>query len=269
MKPSSRRGRNLRRSLWLLVLATVLLGAPALAEQRAQRILFLHHSTGQNIWEGGLPSWLARSNTARRTSYTITELAFPKEKPYGWNNYPYDYWNLWVKHAGKKPYQEEPTLEILTTKYDLIIFKHCFPVSGIQEEAGPADVGSEEKRLGNYKLQYLALKKKLRELPRTKFLLWTGAAQVKAETNPEQAARARQFFDWVRRSWDEKGDNIFLWDFYQLETGGGLYLKPENAASSSDSHPGRRFAARVAPLLGQRIVDVLEGRGDTGPITGK
>ena len=233
------------------------------------QVLFLHHSTGGNIWRGGVPEWIGRYNLRHRTRYTVTAVEFPKHTPYGWNNYPYDYWNIWVNHAGPAPYQEEPTLELLTQQYQVIIWKHCFPVGKMEEDSGNGDVASDRRTKENYMLQYLALKNKMRQFPTTRFIVWTGAALVRTATNPGAAARTRAFFDWVGREWDEPGDNIFIWDFWQLETGGGLYLLPKNAVSSNDAHPHPDFAARVAPLLGQRIVDVIEGRGDSGSVTGE
>jgi hypothetical protein len=231
------------------------------------KILFLHHSTGECVWNGGVKDWFAAHNKANQTEYEITEQNFPKDSPYGWNNYPYDYWNIWVKHAGNKPFKGEPTLEMLTPKYDVIVFKHCFPVSAIEEDAGKGDVAGEDKRIANYKLQYEALKKKLHEFPKTKFVVWTGAALIKNETDEDSARRAKAFFEWVREKWDEPGDNIYIWDFRALETEGGLYLK--DAFAAGDSHPNETFSKKVAPLFSQRLVDVLRGAGDTAGITGE
>lgn len=230
------------------------------------KIIFLHHSTGEVIWNGGVPEWIASYNKAHGTKYAIEERAFPSGDPYPWENYPYDYWNIWVKHAGSKAYTGEPTLEMLTKDYQVIVFKHCFPVSGIDED-GTADVSSSEKTLANYRLQYNALKTKLRSFPNTRFLVWTGAALLASETSPEQADRAKQFFDWVKTSWDEKGDNIYVWDFFALETDGGKFLTTEHG--SDDSHPNEKFAKEVAPLFCQHLVDVIAGKGDSGSITGK
>ena len=58
--------------------------------------------------------------------------------------------------------------------------------------------------------------------------------------------------------WDEEGDNIYLWDFYHLETEGGLYLKNEYAVSPDDSHPNPSFSGKAAPLFAQFIIDVIE-----------
>ena len=102
---------------------------------------------------------------------------------------PYDYYNIWVKNAGDAPYQGEPTLEMLTKQYDVIVWKHCFPVGSILPDTGKPDVDSDEKRLENYKLQYAALKEKMRSFPDTKFIVWTGAAPTRHHDPDEGAAR--------------------------------------------------------------------------------
>jgi len=255
-------------------------------------IVFLHHSTGRCIWEAGVPEWFEDYRTGRDMELEITEKTFPKRFPYGWNNYPFDYWNIWVRHAGPERYLKpagnvksriktalkrilpgdhpgEPTLEELTKQYQIIIFKHCFPVSDIEADSGSPDVSSSDRKIENYKAQYEELKKKLHEFPETKFIVWTGAALVKRAVTEEKAERARQFFEWVRTEWDQPGDNIFLFDFHQLETEGGLYLKDEYAAGSEDSHPGPDFSKRAASLFCSRIVAVMEGRGDESSVTGE
>lgn len=233
------------------------------------KIIFLHHSTGQCIWNGGVPSWFTQYNSDNSTDYYINEQAFPKSSPYGWNNYPYDYWNIWVNNAGSSEYQEEPTLEILTSQYDVIIWKHCFPVSSINADTGSPDITSSTKSIENYKLQYNALKSKMHEFPSTKFIVWTGAVQVESQINSNEATRMQSFVDWIKNTWDEKEDNIYIWDFYALETEGGLYLKSEFASSSSDSHPNSTFSNTVAPYFCTRITNVIKGIGDSTSLTGK
>ena len=251
-------------------------------------ILFLHHSTGRVIWigntttriktltrkfsdrlaRGQVPILMSRYNRQHRTRYRIREQIFPKPAPYGWNNFPYDYYNIWVKHAGGEPYMEEPTLEMLTKDYQVIIFKHCFPVSNIEPDQETASLDSDVKTLANYKLQYDAIRDKLHSFPDTKFILFTGAALAQGSVTEDEAARAREFFRWVREEWDQPGDNIYLWDLYSLETEGGLYFKDEYSVSDADSHPNEQFASRVAPLLVDRIVDVIETGGSDTSLTG-
>lgn len=250
--------------------------APAATKGRLPKnasAIFLHHSTGENVWNGGVSGWLDQYNKDHSVSYRLTELAYPHE-PYPWDNYPYDYWNIWVKHAGAKPFQGQETLEMLTETHQVIIFKHCFPVSAIEPSAGGGEVGSSQKTVKNYQAQYTALKTKLRSLSTTRFLVWTGAALTKTAVhndhsgNADTAKRAAEFFQWVKGTWDEKGDNIFVFDFYALETAGGLYMSDSHAQAPSDPHPSEAFAREVAPRFAQRLVDVIEGRGDTGSLSG-
>ncbi|WP_243318704.1 hypothetical protein [Geothrix paludis] len=255
----------------------------------ASRILFLHHSTGEAIWEAGLPQFFQTWNANHGTRYAITEMTYPMANGghtwldrmlptrvfrrlvhdrYPWENNPYDYWNLWVAHAGTARDRQEPNLDDLAASHDVIVFKHCFPISRVLPEDGVPSVASPKKTLANYRLQYEALKTRMHQFPRTTFIVWTGPALTEASTTPEEAERARQFATWVKETWDEKGDNIFVWDFRELETGGGLYLKPAHADGPTNAHPSRAFATKAAPLLGRRIVDVLEGRGDQSSLTG-
>jgi hypothetical protein len=238
------------------------------AMDRAAKVIFLHHSTGGCIWNGGVADWFERYNAANGTAHHVTETAFPKAEPYGWRNYPYDYWNIWVRNAGAEPFQSEPTLELLTADYDVIVLKHCFPVSHLEPDTEEGDAASDVKSDENYRLQYAALKRKMHEFPDTRFLVWTGAALVAANSSEEEAARARAFFAWVRDEWDEPGDNIFVWDFFELQTEGGCFLKPGYAAGETDPHPNAEFSANVAPFFAQRIVDVIEGTADETAVTG-
>lgn len=257
-------------------------------------IIYLHHSTGGVIWQGRtsslvtkaarkisgrlanilgskaeLPSLFEKYNKEHNTDYLIKELIFPKAAPYGWNNFPYDYYNIWVKNAGGDPFMEEPTLEMLTKEYQVIIFKHCFPASNIQADQDTADINSDIKTISNYKLQYAALRNKLHEFPDTKFILFTGAALVKSGVTEDEAIRAKEFFTWVTDEWDQEGDNIYLWDFYKLQTEGGLYFRDVDAASSNDSHPNEVFAGKVVLLLFNRIIDIIENKGIRTQLTGE
>jgi len=232
------------------------------------RIILLHHSTGGRIWSGGVPAWFSEYNSTHGSSHSIIEQSFPKDTPYGWNNYPYDYWKIWVDNAGYDPYLEEPTLEMLTQDYDVIVWKHCYPVSDIQPDTGSPSISSSTKKIENYKLQYEALKNKMREFPQTRFIVWTGAALVQGATTEDKGRRARAFFEWVKNEWDEPGDNIYIWDFFELETEGGFYLKNEYAEGVNNSHPNSDFSRRVALHLCNRIIDVIEGNGDIGSLTG-
>lgn len=235
-----------------------------------EKIIFLHHSTGKQIWLGGtnkyagkilkksdVGNFFKKYNREHGTNYSVTEQYFPKETPYGWKNYPYDYYNIWVRNGGESPYMGEPTLEILTREYDVIIFKHCFPVSNILEDTGSPDINSEEKRLENYMLQYDALKEKMHQFPGTKFIVWTPAVHVQERLTADEAERTKAFRDWIINVWDERDDNIYVWDFYKYETEGGLYLKGEYSSGPGNSHPNSKFASEAALHFSSFIIDII------------
>ena len=80
-----------------------------------KKIIFLHHSTGKNIWLGktnryinkltgrsDVVKYFREYNKKNGEDFHIEECVFPKKLPYGWKNYPYDYYNIWVKNAGEQ-----------------------------------------------------------------------------------------------------------------------------------------------------------------------
>jgi hypothetical protein len=261
---------GIMRRLFILIGIWLLIGCDS-SQKEMKKIIFLHHSTGNCIWvgntnkyvykltqKGDVQKFFADYNKKSKANYNIAELTFPKRSPYGWNNYPYDYYNIWVKNAGEKPYMEEPTLEMLTSEYDVIIFKHCFPVSRILEDTGNPNIDSDEKRIENYKLQYNALKSKMHDFPNNKFIVWTPAVCTKNGMTEDEGKRTQQFYKWMVDEWDEKGDNIFIWDFYKYETEGSLFLLDKNAYSPDNSHPGVKLSGEVAAAFSKFIIDVAE-----------
>jgi hypothetical protein len=267
------------KSIKYILLMTFLIGAcknnvELSYEQPDAKVLFLHHSTGMNVYMGkreflshiskrfehySVPAMLQEYNEKHSVKYSIKEQTFPAGDPYPWNNYPYDYYNIWVKNAGDKAYMDEPTLEMLTPEYDVIVFKHCFPVSNILENDSVPDINSEKKTIANYKLQYEALKQKLHEFPETKFIVWTGASLTKEATTEENALRASEFFNWVVNVWGVEDDNIYVWDLRKLQTDdNGLYLSDSKAKNAWDSHLNSDFSELVAREFVNKIISVIE-----------
>jgi hypothetical protein len=221
------------------------------------RIIFLHHSTGWAVYNSGVKQLITEHNEKQGTMHNLKEMEYPSTSGgYPWDNYPYDYYNLWVKHKNNDQDRKELNLDQLAAEYDVIIFKHCFPVSSIQEDTGKPNVDSKVKSLENYKLQYNALKKRMLEFPTKRFLVWTGAALSEEDTNKEQAQRSKEWANWVKTEWNTPDDNIFVFDFEKLETEGGLYLKYPNG--KYDSHPDGNFSKIAAAAFVKRIVEVIE-----------
>lgn len=235
----------------------------------ATNVLFLHHSTGENVWNGGVQDVVDSYNDAHGTDYNVLERWFP-HPPYPDNeNDPYDFWKVWVDASGEDTYEGQETLEQLTEAYDVIVWKNCYLASDLEPDTGAPDVASPRKTVANHKLQLLALRRKMHEFPDTTFLVWTVPPKVAGETTPEIARRAQRLVAWQRGVWDQPGDNVYLWDYQALATEGGLYLTDDHATGPADSHPDEEFSAEVAPLFVNRLAEVIEGRGDQTSLTGR
>ena len=224
----------------------------------SENTIFLHHSTGGVIYnDGHVENWFADYNTSNNTSYTITERAYPTGT-YPWDNYPYDYWNLWVNDACRSDEPSRHCLDQLTADYDIVIFKNCYPVSAVLEDTGSPDITSNRKSLENYKLQYAAVRDELQQYPDTLFIFWTGAPLRDTSTNPAQAARARQFANWVKNDMLAGGSyqNIRVFDYFDLTADSNNVLRAEYMTNiSGDSHPNTLAAENVGPVFGQFIIN--------------
>lgn len=236
----------------------------------SQQAIFLHHSTGNGVWRGGVPQWIHDYNAAHSTNYQVTELSYPN-KPYPWANYPYDFWNLWINNNCNSENPNIACLNTLVKKYDLIIFKHCFPGAAIVADTGNPDITSQIKSLENYKLQYRELRALFDRYSSTKFMVWTLAPLHRLATNAKDAARAKEFVDWVKTDWlSEDGksrSNIYIFDFFELaaETNSSpdngqvncLKYAYELKHDNRDSHPNPTANSEIAPHFAQAIVDAL------------
>jgi hypothetical protein len=262
-------------------LGTILLILLFVTTGHAQKIIFLHHSTGGGVYdEGNVASWFQTYNTKNGTAYQITERNYP-DSPYPWENYPYDYWNLWINGVCDNTNASIECLDKITRDYDVVIFKHCFPGADIVAEDGLASVSSSEKTTGNYKLQYRALRSLMDSYPNTKFIVWTLAPLHRKATTTENALRAKLFVDWVKNEWlteDNKPHaNIFVFDFYGLSA--ELNTSPNNGKTNclkyeyegdhngSDSHPNSLANRTIGPLFAQVIVDAIKHQSTSIPET--
>lgn len=257
---------------WIIYLCILFQNlSPAFAADNAQ-VIFLHHSTGGNVIDqGNVLQRLADYNDTHGTNYLMTVRPYP-DTPYDWNNYPYDYWNLWINGACDSGQPGIECMDTLTAEYDVIIYKHCFPSAAVLEDTGRPRIGSARKSLENYKLQYRALRGMMDNYPVTTFIVWTLAPLHRNETTPGNAARAKAFVDWVRNDYlTEDGThhpNIFIFDFWGIVAeehafprhGAVNCLKYEYEQShiNSDSHPNTTANAVVGELFAQFIIGTVQ-----------
>ncbi|HDS06243.1 MAG TPA: hypothetical protein ENO05_01330 [Bacteroides sp.] len=268
-----------------IFVALVALLAAEMPAQKAN-VIFLHHSTGGMIYEGGnVADSVAAYNQREGTEYTIKDWNFPY-KPYEWANYPYDYWNIWINgycedYRGEKGYVNVMCLDDLSARYDVVIFKHCFPGADILEDTGNPDISSVRKSLENYKLQYRALRDAFASFPETQFVVWTLAPRHRLYPGTtEHAGRAGAFVDWVKSEWlQEEGkryENIHVFDYFSLSATLDpeadppavqhcLKYKYEKEHDHHDSHPNELACKEIGPEFYRFIRDLLESEFGKDP----
>lgn len=235
------------------------------------KAIFLHHSTGGAVYsEGNVEQWISTFNANHSTNYSIHEYSYP-DSPWPWDNYPYDFWKLWVDKSCNNSESNIKCLDKLCEEYELIIFKHCFPGAALNYDSGNGTISSSEKTIPNYKLQYRALLQLMDQYPDNKFIIWTLAPLHRNATSPEQAQLASEFVNWVKNTYlSEDGklhSNVKIFDFYGATA--ELAATPANGVqyclkygyegdhNGSDSHPNTLANQTVGPIFAQEVVNFL------------
>jgi hypothetical protein len=238
----------------------------------SQKVIFLHHSTGNNVFkEGNVVSWIDSYNKANGKALKVTERSFPNE-PWDWSNYPFDYWKLWINGSCNSANPNIECLQTLVANYNMVILKHCFPGADIKPNSGRPDVTSNVKTIDNYKEQYRALRSLFDSYPGTKFMVWTLAPLHRMATSPETARLANEFVQWVKNEWLKEDNkphpNIYIYDFFGLvaemnenpANGVRYCLKYdfERSHTDGDSHPNLAANQYAGPLFGKAIADAFK-----------
>jgi hypothetical protein len=130
-------------------------------------------------------------------------------------------------------------------QYDVIAFKSCFPVSDIQSD----------DQLAEYKSYYLSIRDRMDQYPNKLFIVVTSPPQVAAYTEPEAAARARAFADWLASDEYLRGhSNVFIFDLFDLLADPFTNtLRADYQADEDDAHPNELANQTIGPLFANSI----------------
>ncbi len=255
-----------------------------------ENIVFLHHSVGGNLYDylnKGIDQYFVEYNALEGTSYSIEEWEYPGERdytPYPWNNYPWDYWNLWINPntpcnsnvCSGEGYRCMECIDPIINQYDVVVLKHCYAGSDILENTGNANVMFSTKSIENYELQYAALRDLFDSYPNTLFIVFTLPPRDKDSTSADigNAARATQFSEWTKNNWLNNGNlhnNIVVFDIreYLVEKDSNSayfnFLKEEYVSVVTNSHPNDRANNDIGPIFGEFLINETQKFFDSPP----
>ena len=233
--------------------------------QEFHNIVFLHHSTGNNlIQQGGVRQLMQNAGyNFWDHGFNYQGLRGPDGKKAGYsykipgdNTDPDGFHKIFTQSEYSLPLNAYSGL----LQHDVIIFKSCF---------APANQIKSDEQLEQYKAWYLEIRDEIDQHPEKIFIILTIPPLNPAETNPEEAARARAFAEWLISDEYLAGHaNLFAFDFFD-------YLAENDPASpeysmlreayrtGTDSHPNQSANQYIGPLFAAFITETIEGYQST------
>ncbi len=245
----------------LLALLPLLLAANSITLE-ATRIIFLHHSCGENlINEGGVREGFTvlgyefydhgYNDEGLRLadgSYSGTNFDVP-----GDNTDPDGMAEIFAQPLHDPP---DNTFSYLM-QYDVIAFKSCFPTSNIEDD----------EQLSEYKGYYLSIRDRVDQYPGKIFIVVTQPPQVPAESDPQEGARARDLANWLSSDEFLAGHpNLFTFDFFGHLAGSDNFLRPEYRGDEHDAHPNEQANRTIGPLFVDFIDQVIHSYESGTPL---
>jgi hypothetical protein len=219
-----------------------------------RKAIFLHHSTGSNIYgpNGSKTSVsIEAASYNSKNGYIGSNAISMAESWWPGNDNEWEHWH--------RIFDEKVSDEIIKTfynSYQIVIIKSCFPSSSMTAWGTASDtLQPTKKSTFNYKWHFRGIIKVMQNTPNTFFVIWTNAPLVAAGTNNTEAFLSDSFCRWAKDSLEAGKDavygkfppNVYIFDFFHKLAGADGKLPISYAASSSDSHPNSAATELVAP----------------------
>jgi hypothetical protein len=262
----SRLYRCAHRALVLITVAALLLAAQSPAQaQGPVRIIWLHHSVGLGIIDGGNVrggldalgyefydhGYNEEGLRLADGSSAGTNFDVPDD-----NTYPDGLSVVFSQDLHSPP---DNTFSYLM-QYNVIMVKSCFPTSNIiNDEQLEVDKG-----------YYQMIARRTDTYPDKVFIIVTHPPQVPESTNADEARRARALNDWLLSDEFRGGHaNLFVFDLFGRLAGSDNLLRAEYRVSDSDGHPSDIANAAIGPELVDFVDQAIRSAwGDSPPPSG-
>jgi len=228
--------------------------------------IFLHHSTGGNIWgpngsSTSVPEEMDTYNTAH--SFTGPDVISMNEE---WWSPGDNEWSTQHEFFEGNTAYTDINQYLLDNK--ILVVKSCFPASSIQSWGQPSDTNSPAyKTVYNYKWHWRHIVNVMKSHPENFFVIWTNAPLEPNSTNAGEANLSNKFCTWAKDTLASGLDpvfgafpsNVYVFDFFHKLTGPNGMMLIQYRASSGDSHPNATATALVAPQFVQESFDAAIG----------
>ena len=229
------------------------------------KLVFIHHSTGENWLEdgnGGLGAALMANNYfVSDTNYGWgPDLAEVGGLPIG-DATDIGYWYWWFAGQNRDTYTASLYAESQQNSYysrlaadpggenEIVMFKSCFPNSHLGGTATEApttgdnplrgqDAYSEYMTVANAKGIYNDILPYFQSRPDKLFVVITAPPLVTGDTDAAHAANARAFNNWLKSSWlaSYPLNNVKVFDFFNVLTSNGGDVNTNDAGSAGGNH---------------------------------
>ena len=245
----------MKRGRYFILLIILMLGLTVSGQERFRSGIFLHHSTGANIWgpngsSTSIPDEIVKYNSDH--SYDGEEECSLNEE---W--FPSNHGNEWADwhHLFDGDYPDDDIWPFIASN-KIVVIKSCFPSSQVTGWGQPSDTNNfTPKSVYNYKWHWRHIIRIMESHPENFFMIWTNAPLVAASTNDDQAYWSHVFCTWAKDTlakgidpeYGEFPKNVYVFDFFHKLVGNDHKLKPEYAVSSTNSHPNSAATELVAP----------------------
>ncbi len=221
-------------------------------------ILFVHHSVGKNlISEGGLREAMQNKGYLFwDQDYSYYGLTKPDGNPSGYSyTIPHDNTDIdgYAAIFKQRVYTMPVNAISAFLQHEVIVFKSCYPNSAIHDD--------DELEL--HKHQYLEMRDRFDQFPGHIFILVTTPPLNPAETNLEEAARARALNTWLSsHEFTDGHPNLFVFDFFTLlaednPSASDFNMLKSGFRNGTDSHPNQTANKEIAPLLAEFIKESI------------
>jgi len=223
-------------------------------------IVFVHHSVGNNLIKDGnvRELFLVTGYQLWDHGYNEQGLRKPDGTSTGYNyNIPGDNTNpgSFYRILNQTEYPIPINAYSGLLQHDVLVLKSCFrPTNNIRSD----------EQLEQYKIWYLDMRDEMDQHPEKVFIILTPPPLNPAETNLEEATRARAFSEWLKSDEFLSGHpNIYTFDYYD-------YLAVSDPASpehnmlqeqyriADDSHPNKHANETISPIFVELISNSIE-----------